>query len=215
MKLLSSVLLLALFMSGCETPVHVKTNTTAFYVKDYKNAGTIAVVPAAPELNNSLEFAHYKSLIEEKLKVNGYTIEGKPTEAEYVAAVSYGIDDGKNAVISSPIFGQTGGGTTYSSGTVGTSVYQGSSYTMPLYGVVGATSETVTKYNRVIALDIVKADSIKEGHPIKVFESRAKSTGGCNVIAGVFEEMLEAMFYEFPGQNGKTFTLYVQMKGSC
>lgn len=216
MRLLVSVLLLMSVLSGCAA---VQTRTTAFYVPEYKNSGTILVVAAIAEVNNSLEFAHYKALFEQKFASNGYTIVSNPSDAKYVALVAYGIDDGKTAVVSTPIFGQTGGGTTYSSGTVygsgGSATYSGSSYTMPTYGIVGSSTGSVTQYTRAIALDIVDAASLKEGHPKKVFESRAKSTGRCSVIAGVFEEMLEAMFKDFPGQSGKTRNAEVPFKGGC
>jgi hypothetical protein len=205
MKLLVSGLLLLSGLSGC-TPV--VTSTTAFFVPEYKSAGTIIIVAAVGEVNNSLEFAHYRSRFEQRLASNGYTIVANPSEARYVAFVAYGIDEGKTAVVSTPIFGQTGGGTTYSSGTAygsgGSVSYSGSSYTMPTYGVVGSSTGSVTQYTRAIALDIVDAASLKEGHPKRVLESRAKSTGSCSTVAGVFEEMLEAMFTDFPGQSGRT-----------
>ena len=49
----------------------------------------------------------------------------------------------------------------------------------------------------------------------KVYEARAKSTGSCSVIAGVFEEILEAMFKDFPGINGKVRSVEVPSKGGC
>ncbi len=49
----------------------------------------------------------------------------------------------------------------------------------------------------------------------KVYEARAKSTGSCSVIAGVFEEILEAMFQDFPGINGKVRSVEVLSKGGC
>ena len=60
-------------------------------------------------MNNSLEFAHYKAKFERKLGESGYTVVQNSEAAQYIALVAYGIDSGKTKVVSTPIFGQTGG----------------------------------------------------------------------------------------------------------
>ena len=210
MKVLKIIsLLMVVIVTGCATtyPPHVTTNNTAFFVDTYVSKGSISVVSAEADVNSSLEFAAYKHKFESKLSGVGYQIEKDPNKADYIALVAYGIDDGKISTVSTPIFGQTSGGTTYSSGTVygsgGSANYSGTSYTMPTYGVVGSSTGSVTTYNRAIALDIVEASSFKEGNPKKVYEGRTKSKGSCSVIVEVFDEMLEAMFIGFPGENGR------------
>ena len=203
LKLSGSGLLLVLFLSGCAT---VDTMTTPFYTQEYKNAGTISVIAAVADVSYSPEFLQFKSRIEQKLAANGYSIASNPSEAEYIAFVTYGIDDGQNTVVSTPMLGQTG--TTVSSSG-------GSSYTMPSYGVAGSSITSASQYTRAIALDIVVAASVKEGHPKKIYENRAKSVGSCRAISGVFDEMLEAMFEDFPGQSGKKRTVTVSFKGGC
>ena len=200
-------LLMVVFVTGCATSSRIVTNNTAFFVGSYEPKGTISVVSGEADVNNSLEFAAYKSKFESKLSEAGYQIEKDPNKADYIALVAYGIDEGRTSNVSTPIFGQTSGGTTYSSGTVygssGSANFSGTSYTMPTYGVVGRSSGSVTVYNRAIALDIVEASSFKEGSPKKVYEGRTKSEGSCSVIVEVFDEMLEAMFIDFPGENGR------------
>jgi len=216
MKIWIVAVMILTILSGCAT---VNTKTTTFYIPEYKNLGTIAVVAAEAAVNSSLEFAYYKKQFEQKLAANGYSIVSNPTEAQYIGFVAYGIDNGKSSIVSTPIFGQTGGGTTYSSGTVygsrGSATYSGTSYTMPSYGVVGSVASSQTMYTRAIALDIVDAQSLTKGTAKKVYEARAKSVGSCSVIAGVFEEMLEAMFKDFPGINGKVRSVKVPSKGGC
>ena len=203
LKLSGCGLLLALFLSGCST---VETMTTPVYIQEFKNAGTISVVGAVAEVSYSSEFLRFKHRIEQKLAANGYTIASSPSSAEYIAFVTYGIDDGQNAVVSTPIIGQTG--TT-------TSLHGASSYTMPSYGAVGSNTKATAQFTRAIALDIVAAVSIREGHPQKVYEMRAKSIGSCSAVAGVFDEILQAMFEDFPGQSGKSRTITVPFKGGC
>ena len=205
--------LVASLLSGCMSLSIVRTTTTTFYVPDHNKRGSIYVVSVSAETNNSLEFKHYKERIEQKLVVAGYSIAKDTTEAQFIAIVSYGIDTGKTSIVSTPIFGQTGGGTTYSSGTVygyGSSAsYSGTSYTMPTYGMVGTTTGSFQVYTRAIAIDIVEVQRLKTDNFNKIYEIRAKSTGSCSVIAGVFDEMLEAIFKKFPGESGKSITIEI------
>ena len=197
------VLICTLFLSGCAA---VQTRTTAFYLPEYTPSDSIAVISADADKNNSLEFANYKKKFETRLAASGYKIVANPDDAKYIAVIAYGIDNGKTSAVSSPVFGPAYSGAAYSGSN---------SYTMPDYGVVGSSTGLTTTYTRAIALDIVDAASLKSGQPRKVYESRVKSSGTCNVIAGVFNELLKAMFEEFPGENGKTRKASIPFKGQC
>lgn len=168
----------------------VDTHTTIFYTPEFKVEGTIAVLASDEKLANSLEFAHYRSKFETKLKLAGYSIATDPAKAKYIALVAYGIDNGDTSVVSTPILGFTGGG-----------YYVDNQYIMPSYGVVDVMNQSVTTFTRAIALDIILAESLKTPNIIKLYESRTKSVGGCSVMVEVFDEMLEAMFNGFPSLN--------------
>lgn len=198
-------LLLLLCLSGCAT---VDATTTSLYAPDYKSAGTIAVIASVAEVNNSAEFLLYKPRIESKLAASGYSIVSNPSEADYVALVAYGMDLGMTGFVSTPIFSQTGGGAK-------ASAYGSSSYSMPAYGKVGSSSPSITSYRRAIALDIVDAASMKQGKAKKVFELRTTSVGTSSSIACVFDEMLDAMFTDFPGTSGKAHSTTVPYDGDC
>lgn len=200
-RLLACGLLALLFLSGCAT---IDATTTSSYAPDYRSSGTIAVVASVAEVNASAEFSQYKPRIESKLAATGYTIVNNPSDATYLALVAYGMDLGLSGVVSTPVFDQAGGGTTASS-----------SYTMPSYGIVGSSSQAMASYNRAIALDIVDVASMKEGKPGKVFEIRTRSTGSSRSIDCVFDEMLEAMFMDFPGTSGKAKSVTLLYNGDC
>ncbi len=185
------VLVFSVVISACSTfQPKLDANTTIFYSPDFKVEGSIAVVAADKKLMDSLEFAHYKNKFETRLKIAGYAIEADPGKAQYIALVAYGIDNGDTSVISTPIFGFTGGG-----------YYVDNQYIMPSYGVVDVMSQAVTTFTRAIAMDIIRADSLKTPKIIKVYEARTKSVGGCSVMIEVFDELLEAMFNGFPSIN--------------
>jgi len=206
LKLLACGLLSLLFLSGCAT---IDATTTSSYAPDYRSSGTIAVIASVAEVNASPEFSRYKPRIENKLAANGYTIVSKPSEATYLALVAYGMDLGLSGVVSTPLFGQAGGGAAASSPS------GSGNYAMPSYGTVGSSSQAMASYNRAIALDIVEAASMKEGKPGKVFEIRTRSTGSSRSIGCVFDEMLEAMFMDFPGTSGKAKSVTLPYNGDC
>jgi Domain of unknown function (DUF4136) len=207
-------------LAGCASiQPGVETTTTIFYSGQYQQRGTIAVSSINATTDNSLEFRAYKTRIEAQLAAVGYTITERANHPDFVALVSYGIDNGTTSQTSAPIYGQTGGGTTYSSGSVygsgGSGSYQGSTYTMPTYGIIANSTRTDTTYNRAIAIDIVEASSLQSENPQKQYEMRAKSSGSCGVFGEVFDEMLQAMFKDFPGKNGKGRTVSVKGVYDC
>lgn len=209
-------LLLITILYGCNAiaPV-IRTNVTVFYKDHYSPRGTISVVASDAGVNNSLEWAAYKKKFEAKFADNGYIVEQDPGNAQFIALVAYGIDNGETAIVTTPIYGQIGGGMTTTTGTVGNVSYTETSYIMPIYGVVGTSTNSQTEYTRAIALDIIEADSIKENSPNKVFEGRAKSIGTCSIIVEVFDEMLDAMFTDFPGENGRNRIIELQSITNC
>ena len=184
-------LFLTIMLSGCAAfQPTVECNTTVFHVADFKPEGSIMVVAADEKVSSSLEFSYYRDKFEHHLQQAGFTIEHDPAKATYIALVAYGIDNGETQIVTTPIFGQTGGG-----------YFIGRHYIMPSYGVVDVSTQSVTTFTRAIAMDIVLAPSLKTDKVQKLYEGRTKSVGECPVMVEVFDEMLEAMFEGFPGSN--------------
>lgn len=210
---LSILLLFVTFITACSM-TKINTTTTTFYTPEFTSSGSISVIPADIENSNSLEFAHYKQKIEEKLHFSGYSIAANSDTAEYIAIVAYGIDEGETSIISTPIFSSPNA---LHGGRLASPKHR---YSMPRYHrrVVGTSTSSITTYNRALALDIVEAASLKSGsedNAKKVYESRVKSVGECGVVAGVFNELLKAMFTNFPGENGQTITAKIPYDGQC
>lgn len=197
MKLLTPMAcgLLLLFLSGCAT---IDATTTSSFPPDFTNAGTIAVVAAVAEVNTSAEFSQYKTRIESKLAANGYTIVASPPEARSIALVAYGMDVGQSGFVTTPLF---------SSAT--------SRYPMPSYATVGASAPSLPSYTRAIALDIVDTASLKAGKPKKILELRTTSVGSSRSISCVFDDLLNAMFMDFPGISGKAKSVTQLYSGGC
>ncbi len=196
--------LLLMVISACTT--YVDLNNTTFHTPDFKPGGTIYVAAANKKNDNSLQFAHYKGMIEDMLRSHGYTVTENPKNAQSVAVVSYGIDNGRVSTQVVPIYGYVGGG-------YYDLVYPG--YAMPAYSVVGVRSVERTKYKRAVAIDIVDAKSLDNGKPKQLWMARAISVGSCPTINQVMDELLTGMFSDFPGENGKTKFIQVEGKIDC
>jgi hypothetical protein len=105
-----------------------------------------------------------------------------------------------------PLYGQTGGGTTYHSGSFssyGSSGYNsgsfgGTSYKPATFGVVGAMPYSHTVHDRYMLM------TIRSRSGTNVFEGKVNSSGSSSEIAAVLPEMIDSLFTGFPGQSGKT-----------
>lgn len=208
MKLIFN-LFICFLLVGCTK--YVETTRTSFFNELYKKSGSIFVVATDSKVNDSLEFAVYKSKIEKQLALNGYNIVKNANDAEQIALVSYGVGEGINQLISTPIFGDTGGGFIMNSNGTGISTY-----IMPNFGTIGVATNSVTSYKRTIAMDIVNAKDFKLGNAKSLLELRATSIGICGVMAAVFDQMLTSMFHDFPGKNGESKKSEVEYyPGAC
>lgn len=208
-KNIFSLLVIATLLSGCMQTV---TTKTVFYSPDHSSRGSIAIIPVDKSIASSLSFQPKETFLGAQLEKQGYKVVDSDSQPEFIAFISYGVDGGKETIDSIPIFGQTGGGTSYHSGTVnsfggGFGSYSGTSYSMPTYGIVGSSTVSSTEYSRHLDIDIVDANSIDGTTPKKRYEIRAKSKGSCPTIEAVFKGMVDAIFQEFPGENGKTITV--------
>ncbi|MCF8468225.1 MAG: hypothetical protein K9G33_12550 [Sneathiella sp.] len=198
--------IIGLLLAGCAKPT-IDANVTAFFTPELNAIyGKTIVIKALPESKeSSLEYLTYRPKIADKLRFVGFVVREDVKNPDYIALVSYAIDgtQQKSSVTSSPVFG-----------SVGVGVFGGSS---PVFGSVGQTfnSQTWEEYSRFISIDIVEADTATSNNPVRIYEGKVKSVGRCPTLAGVFDEVLDALFQDFPGVNGKTIFVSIPWDGSC
>lgn len=207
------IAVLATLTAGCAS--YVSTSTTTFHGEDHNKRGSIVVMPVDDSQKNSLEFDAVKTYVENKLISKGYSMALSESNASYVAFLTYGIDDGTTRRVTAPIFGQTGGGTSYQTGNMnlgGTyGNYSSTTTTMPTFGIVGASSADITTYKREVVLKILDLSST----PKLVYEIKAISSGSCGNINSVIRPIINAMFENFPGNNGETKRISNDWQGDC
>lgn len=215
LRKIASISLLAALLSGCATGPNtwgIEVATTVLHGEGSAERGTIALIPVNQEQADSLLYQQVAGRALRLLALQGYQPVNNPSEAKFIGVLTYGIDTGRTSVTSAPVYGQVGGGTTFSSGTVysGTnrSTFSGYTSTIPQYGVVGSRTYSSTNFTREANLDIF-VNNATPGK--KVFEVRAKSTGSCGNLTVVAPGLVEGMLGAFPGESGKLTRLRIDV----
>lgn len=200
-------------LSGCAG--YVETSTTTFHGEQHTDRGSLIVLPIDDSQKDSLEFNAVSSYLQDKLTEQGFTKATTLQQARYVAFITYGIDQGRTNTTTMPIFGQTSGGTSYSTGSVNTGGTFGSfnstTTTMPTFGMIGAVPVTSRSYQRDVFINILR----NTNPPQKIYEMRAISSGRCGNINSVIRPIINAMFENFPGNNGETKRISTSWPGDC
>ncbi|WP_370153668.1 DUF4136 domain-containing protein [Ferrovibrio sp.] len=193
-------------LAGCVTTVSTDVNRFTSPNLPQDLTGKTFVFVKLDKQEGSVEYDTHAALISEYLEKLGWRRTEDMRGADYAVSFFYGQGNGQTVSREIPIYGQTGGGTSYTSGTVNAyggsgyryGSYSGTTYTPPTYGVVGSTTQTETTYARF--LDVAIYDWQKSIHGNKlvgVWEGKANSTGSSSTFAAVSKCMIKAVFSDF------------------
>lgn len=199
---LSAILSIILLLGACST-YSVDTTRTAFYQQDFQTTGNIFVTAADDLPENSLELASYQEKVATKLSAAGYQITKQKNNAQYIATIDYEIDEGETYIVTAPVI------RTHSR-LLRRGKFARLHHRDRHKKINSPSSNLVTEYNRILALDITTTNEGK-----KVYESQVSSIGKCQVMAGVFDQLLTAMFTNFPGENGQIKQADIPYQGEC
>jgi len=199
---LTTLLTLIILVSACST-YSVDTTRTTFYQQQLTTSGNIYLTAAQGLPKNSLELASYKQKITNKLNNTGYNVVTDKAQAEYIATFDYDIDEGDTYLVTAPVIR-----------THSRLIHRGKFARLHHRDrhkkINQVTSNLVTTYNRVLALDINNAQTDK-----RIYEAQVTSIGECEIMAGVFDQLLDAMFIDFPGVNGQIKKAEIPYQGQC
>lgn len=174
----------------------VRTKVNTFKASDWSpSGGTIAVRAQREQLESSLEFAHYRKQLEAQLQAIGFEL-AAAQNADYVALLDYQVDQDADHSKSRPASVYVGAGAARYAG-------QGA--------VLITDSEGRPQYRRSVAVVIAQNDSDKT----HLYEVKGLSYGSCAVLSNVFAPIVEAMFKDFPGQDGALETVAVAGSERC
>ena len=205
---LAAAALLLMGLAACAAPFNA--NVSRFQSQLPPPAGqTFAVVADDPALAGGIEFAGYARLVESRLAALGYAPAASADSAALLVRFDYGVDKGRERVRSSPRgFNDPFWGPWYGPG------YDRFGYWGPYRGGLWGYGwydpwfdggyESYTVYTSGISLKIDRrADNAR------LFEGKAEAASISNRLGYLVPNLVEAMFTDFPGQNGETVRISI------
>ena len=217
MSLAKKILTLAapaalLALGGCATGLPTQVSR---YQAMPAPAGQSFVIQAAdPEDRGGLEFSRYADLVRRHMIEQGYSEAPNPQAATLVVSLAYGVDDGRQQVVTRPSlgYGRFGyGGFGYRPywsrfggyGRLRSPFYYGWDDPFWWRGY-GEDIDVYTVFTSYLDMDIKRA-----GDGESVFEGTARARSRTDELGVLVPNLVEAMFTGFPGNSGETVKITV------
>ncbi|XHR98413.1 hypothetical protein ACFB49_00030 [Sphingomonas sp. DBB INV C78] len=185
-----------LALSGCATPF--RADVARFQQMPAPQGQSFVIKALNPRNEGGLEFAQYAALVEQRLLAQGYTRAVDPAQATLVVMLDYGVDGGKEKVVSYPSYGGWGyGGWGYPYGGFGyrSAFYYG--WNDPFWGYGYPDVRSYTYYTSYLDMTINNAGGQR------LFEGKAKARSRTDSLPALVPNLVEAMFTNFPGRSGE------------
>ena len=207
-----------LALGGCATGL--PTQVSRYQAMPAPQGQSFVVEAADPEDRGGLEFSRYADLVRRHMIEQGYSEAPSREAATLVVNVDYGVDEGRQQVVTRPALGYSpfrysryGWGPGWSRyrpywsrfGYYGrrSPFYYG--WDDPLwYNGFGEELDVYTVYNSFLDLDIRRAADGRS-----VFEGTAKARSRTDDLRDLVPNLVEAMFTRFPGNSGEQVRITV------
>jgi len=204
LSLVAPVALLGL--AGCATgfPAQVQR----FQALPAPQGQSFIIQAADAENRGGLEFGRYANLVRQHLIQQGYTEAGPGQGASLIVTLDYGVDNGRDRVVTSPGLGYSGFyGPRFSRfgyfGRRRSPFFWG--WHDPFWGdPFGYDVRSYTVYTSFLDMDIRRA---ADGQ--SVFEGLAQAQSRTDDLPVLVPNLIEAMFTGFPGNNGERVRITV------
>ena len=167
------------------------------------------IEPADPRNRGGLEFSRYAELVRRHMNEQGFREAGSRADATLIVSLDYGVDNGQTRVVSrpDPFYGYG-----YRFGRPYFSRFGYAGYRRhPFYWGwhdpfwdAGDRIDSYTVYQSFVDLDIRRAS---DGQA--VFEGLAQGRSRSNQLQVLVPNLIEALFTNFPGNNGETVRITV------
>lgn len=213
-KLLSLAAPLALLTLGaCATGFPAQVSR--YQAMPAPQGQSFVIQAADPKDRGGLEFSQYASLVRQHLIAQGYSEAASPQSATLVVSLDYGVDDGRQQVVTRPGFGRFGWGRFGAYRPYWSRFgYHGRRHPFyygwddPFwYSPFGHGYDDIsvyTVYNSFVDLDIRRASDGQS-----VFEGTAKARSRTDDLRSLVPNLVEALFTGFPGNSGETVRITV------
>lgn len=201
-----------LALGGCATGL--PTQVSRYQAMPAPAGQSFAIQAADPEDRGGLEFSRYADLVRRHMIEQGYSEAPSPQAATLVVSLAYGVDDGRQQVVTRPGmgYGRFGyGGFGYRPywsrfggyGRLRSPFYYGWDDPFWWRGY-GDDIDVYTVYTSYLDMDIKRA-----GDGESVFEGTARARSRTDELGVLVPNLVEAMFTGFPGNSGETVKITV------
>jgi hypothetical protein len=192
----------ASFMSAC---MIVRSDVTRFDRLPSDTAGATVVFVPLDEQKTSVAHQFYVDRVAAELAKHGMIKTDQIAEADYAVVMACGLGGRRQGSGAVPVYGQTGGGSTFHSGSMSASgtggrasgTYSGMSHSAPTYGIIGTMPFVRTEHDRYFAKRMIDVKRSTAENPGPVYEGTVLSTGNRSSFDQVAGCMLSALFEEF------------------
>ena len=207
LALTAPVALLAL--SACT--YGLPTQVQRFQAMPAPQGETFVIEAADPSKGGGLEFSQYADIVRQHMLAQGYSEAASPESASMVVLLDYGVDGGRERIVSYPDPWAGGYGFGYRPyysrfgyyGHRGHPFYYG--WHDPwAFGGYGYDIDSYTVYTSYLDLDIRRT---ADGQSL--FEGLAQAHSRSNSLPVLVPNLVEAMFTGFPGNSGETVRITV------
>ncbi|RMF17488.1 MAG: DUF4136 domain-containing protein [Alphaproteobacteria bacterium] len=193
--------LAGLLLAACAR--NVETQVTRFHEGALPPGHLVRIVPADPAKEGP-EFHTYADMIGDTLAKLGYRVAAPGEKPDLEVVVDYGVDQGRTEIETRPGYAYPYYG--YYLGYFHPYHY-GYFYPYDFGPFFGPDIESQTVYTRRLEM---KIRDVKSGRV--VFEGRALSEGPTRELSLIMPYLVEAMFRDFPGENGATRLVEIKTK---
>jgi hypothetical protein len=194
-----------------------RADVSRFQMMPPPEGQTFSIQPADPRLQGSIEFANYAQVVSARLAEQGY----RPAEganATLTVTMDYGVDRGREKVVTSPgiggygyggwgagrFYGRPWGYGGFGRPFYGRGFYYGwaDPFWYQPFGYPEVRSYTV--YMSQLQVKITRAADSKV-----LFEGRARARSTTDSLPYLVPNLIEAMFTGFPGRSGEDVLITV------
>ncbi|WP_430386578.1 DUF4136 domain-containing protein [Blastomonas fulva] len=205
---------LALALSACATPF--KADVARFQALPAPQGQSFIVTASDPRLQGGLEFGQYAGLVTQQMTQLGYVPANDPARADMVVSFAYGVDNGREKVVSDgfgggfgggwggfgPGFGPWGGG-------FGRRAFGFGFYDPFIFGP-GWNNDVRSYTVYTSALDL-KIDRAADNS--RLFEGKAEAQSRSKNLQYLVPNLVDAIFTDFPGRSGETVQISIAPEG--
>jgi hypothetical protein len=186
----------------------------------YKN---YIMVPSMKGIDpaTDLQYKEYEQILEQSLRIRGFTKSPSLEKAGVIIFVAYGIGDPQQQIYTAilPVYGQTGVSSSTTTGTINLyknyGTYNSTTTYNPSYGITGYVpiTNSTTMYTRYLIIDAIDMTKYRASQKIvPVWKTTVFSTGSTGDLRTVFPYLAKAAS-RYLGQNtGKAIRVEMQFK---